>query len=166
MNEKQYFIIIPLNKFPQSLLEIPQSKSVTPTKQLRQEKRPSKELDTPLGVFSTLAHQGESDSSQLKVTSPRKGKFQLSPKFLFTSRIGYGDTSVIVDSGPSFRELIVSIEGTNSEAKSSILILGEVLGDTMETSTIAPGTVPVPAPVPGPAPVPVPVVGPSVPIAM
>ena len=102
----------------------------------------------------------------MKVTSPRKGKFQFSPKSLFTSRIGYGDTSVIVDSGPSFREPIVSTEGTNLETNPSIPVLGEVLGDIMATSTAAPGTVLVPALVPGPARVPVPTAGPSVPIAV
>ena len=66
---------------------------MTPTKQLRQEKRPVKELGTPLDVFSTLADQGESDSSQLKVTSPRKKKFQLSPKSLFTLEL---DTVILV----------------------------------------------------------------------
>ena len=157
---------IPLNKFPQSLLEIPQNKLVTPTKRLRQEKRLVKELGTPLGVFSTSADKGESDSLQLKVTSPRKGKFQLSPKSLFIFKIGYGDTSVIVDSGRNFREPIVSTEGTNSEANSPIPILGEVLGDTMATLTAAPGTAPAPGPVLGPAPVPVPIAGPSVPIAV
>ena len=153
---------IPLNKLPQSLLEISLSKLVTPTKRLRQEKRPVKEVGTPLGVFSTSVEQGESDSSQLKVTSPRKGKFQFSPRSLFTSRIGHGDTSE-----PSPSEPIVGIEGTNPEANSPTVVLGEVLGevlgDTMvTTSTVAPG--PVPVPVPGPAPVPP--AGPSVPIAV
>ena len=120
----------------------------------------------PLGVFSTSADQGESDSSQLKVTSPRKGKFQLSPKSLFASRIRHGDTSVIADSGPSFREPIVSTEGTNSEANSPIPVLVKILGDTMATSTAASGIVPVPKPVPGPALVLVPVAGPGVPIAV
>ena len=145
---------IPLNKLPQSLLEVSPSKLVIPTKRLRQEKRPVKEVGTLLEVFSTSAEQGESDSSQLKVNSPRKGKFQFSPRSLFTSRIGYGDTSE-----PSPSEPIVGIEGTNSEANSPTIELGGVLANTMATtSTAAPG--PVPVPVPGPAPAPP--VGPSV----
>ena len=44
---------IPLNKLPQSLLEISPSKLVIPTKRLRQEKRLVKEVGKPLGVFST-----------------------------------------------------------------------------------------------------------------
>ena len=147
-------------------MEIPQYKLVTPTNWLRQEKRPVKELGTPLDVFSTSADQGESNSSQLKVTSPRKGKFQLSPKSLFTSRIGHGDTSVIVDNGPSSRGPIVSTEGTNLEANSLTPVLGEVLGDTMAMSTVASDIVPVPVPVHGPAPVPVPTTGPSVPFVV
>ena len=99
--------------------------------------------------FSTLADQGASDSSQLKVTSPRKGEFQLSPKSLFTSRIEHSDTSIIADSRPSFREPsfrepIVSTEGTNSEANSPIPVLDEVLGDTMATSTAVPSIDPAP----------------------
>ena len=127
-------------------------------------KRPVKELGMPLGVFSTLADQGESDSSQLKVTSPKKGKFQFSPRSLFTSKIGHSDTSVIVDSRPSSREPIVSTKGTNPETNSPIPVLNEVLEDTMATSRAAPGTVLVPTLVSGPAPVPV--AGLSVPIAV
>ena len=120
----------------------------------------------PLGVFSTLADQGESSSSQLKVTNPRKKKFQFSRRSLFTSRIGHSDTSVIVDSGPNPREPIVNTEGTNLEANSPVPILGEVLKDTMATSTAAPGTIPVLAPIPGSALVPVPAAGSSLPIAV
>ena len=162
--EAMFHNYIPLNKLPQSLLEIPQSKLVTPTKRLRQEKRPLKELGTPLGVFSTSADQDELDSSQLKVTSPKKGKFEFSPRSLFISKIGHNDTSVIADSRPSSREPIVSTEGTNPEANSPILVLGEVLTDTTATAIAAPGTIPVPAPILGQALVPVLAVGPSVPI--
>ena len=157
---------IPISKLPKSLLEISHSKLVTPTKQLRQEKRPLKELGMPLDVFSTSIDQGESDSSQLKVTSPRKGKFQLSPKSLFTYRIKHGDTSVIANSGFNFREPIVNTEGTNSEANSPVPILNDVLGDTIATSTAAPGIVLVLGLVPGPALVSIPLAGPSVPIAV
>ena len=93
---------IPLKKLPQSLLEISHSKLVTPTKQLRQEKRPIKELVTPLDVFLILADQSESSLSQLKVTSSKKGKSQLSPKSLFTFRIRHGDSRVVTDSRPSY----------------------------------------------------------------
>ena len=117
-------------------------------------------------MFSTLADQGESDSSQLKVTSPKKGKFQLSSKSLFTSRIRHGDTSVIADSRSSFTEPIVSIEGTNSEANSPVPILGKVLGDTMATSMAVPGIIQVLGSVPGPALVLVPTAGLGVPIAV
>ena len=139
---------------------------MTPTKQLKQEKRPVKELGTPLGVFSTLIEQGKSDSSQLKVTSHGKGKSQSSPKSLFTFRIGHDDTGVIADSGPSFREPIVSTEGTNSKANSPIPVLDEVLVDTMATSTTVSGTVLVPGAIPGLASALVPVGGPGVPIAV
>ena len=145
---------IPLNRLPQSLLELSPSKLVTPTKRLRQEKRPVKEVGTPLGVYATLAEQGEFDSSPLKVTSPRKGRFKFSPRSLFSSRIGHGNTS---ESSPS--EPIVGAEETNSKANSPIVELGGVLTFTMaRTSTAAPG------PVPGP--VPAPPAGPSVPIAV
>ena len=101
------------------------------------------------------------------MTSSRKGKFQFSPRSLFTSKIGHSDTSVIADNEPSSREPIVSIEGTNLETNSPTLVLGEVLENTMATTSIAAlGTVPVLAPIHGPAPVPIPAVGPSVPIAV
>ena len=90
----------------------------------------------------------------MKVTSPRKGRFQFSPRSLFTSRIGHGDTTE-----PSPSEPIVGTEETNSEANSPIIELGGVLTDTMATtSTTASG------PVPGPAPAPP--AGPNVPIAV
>ena len=149
---------IPLSRLPQSLLELSPSKLVTPTKRLKQEKRPVKEVGTPLGVFSTSVEQSESDSSPLKVTSPRKGRFQFSPRSLFTSRIGHSNTSELSPSEP-----IVSTEETNSESNSPIVELGGVLIDTMATtSTAAPGPVPVPVPRPAPAPP----VGPSVPITV
>ena len=157
---------IPLKKLPQSLLKISHSKLVTPTKQLRQRKRPIKELGTPLSVFSTSADQSESGLSQLKVTSPKKGKSQLFPKSLFTSSIGHGDSRIIIDSGPSFREPIVSIEGTNSETNSLVRVLDKVLVDTMATLTTVPSTVLVTRAVPGPLPAPVRAAGPDVPIAI
>ena len=145
---------IPLNRLPQSLLELSPSKLVTPTKQLRQEKRPVKEvLGTPLGVYATSAKQSESDLSPSKVTSPRKGRFNFSPRSLFASRIGQGNTSE-----PSPSEPIVGIEETNSEANSPIVELGGILTDTMATSTAALGPVPVPGLVLS--------AGPSVPIAV
>ena len=131
---------IPLNRLPQSLLELSPSKLVTPRKRVRQEKKLVKEVGTPLGVFSTSAKQGESDSSPLKVTSPRKERFQFSPRSLFTSRIGHGNTSEPSPSGP-----IVDTEETNSEANSPTVELGGVLIDTMATTSAAvPGPVPVP----------------------
>ena len=146
---------IPLNRLPQSLLELSPSKLVTPTKWLRQEKRPVKEvLGTPLGVYATLAEQSESDSSPSKVTSLRIGRFKFSPRSLFVSRIGHSNTSE-----PSPSEPIVGTEETNSKANSPIVELGGILTNTMATtSRVAPGPVPVPGPVP-PA-------GPSVPIAV
>ena len=169
INEREaiFHNYISLNKLPQSLLEISPSKLVTPTKRLRQEKKLVKELETPLGVFSTSADQGEPDSSQLKVTSPRKGKFQFSPRSLFISRIGHSDTIVIAYSEPNSKEPIVSIEGTNLEANSPTLVLSEVSEDIMATtSTAAPRTIPIPMPVLGPAPLPILVGRPTVPIAL
>ena len=121
-------------------------------------------MGTPLGVFSTLANQSELDLLQLKVTSPKKGKSQLFPKSLFTSSIGHNNSCVIVDSGPSFKEPIISTKGTNSKTNSktnsSVPILDEVLVDSMTISTAASGVVP------GPAPTPVPTAGPDVPIVV
>ena len=94
----------------------------------------------------------------MKVTSPRKGRFQFSPRSLFTSRIGHGNTSE-----PSPSEPIVGTEETNSESNFPIVELDGVLTDTMATTSIA---------TPGPVPVPVrelvlaPPAGPSVPIAV
>ena len=145
---------IPLNRLPQSLLELSPNKLVTPTERLRQEKRPVKEVGTPLEVYATSAEQSESDSSPSKVTSPRKGRFKFSPRSLFASRIGHNNTSE-----PSPSEPIVGTEETNSEANSPIVELGGILTDTMATtSTAVPGAAPGPGPVP-PA-------GPSVPIAV
>ena len=143
-----------LNRLPQSLLELSPSKLVTSTKRLRQENRPVKEVGIPLGVYASSAEQSESDSSPSKVTSPGKGRFKFSPRSLFTSRIGQGNTSE-----PSPSEPIVGTEETNSEANSLIVELGGILTDTMATtSTVAPG----PAPKPGL----VPPAAPSVPIAV
>ena len=145
-----------LKKLRQSLLEISHSKLVTPIRQLRQEKRLVIELGMPLGMFSTSADQSESDLSQLKVISPKKGKSQLFLKSLFTFSIGHSDSRIIANSGPSFREPIVNVVGANSETNSPIPVLDEVLVDTMAKSTVVPGAVS--------EPVLVPAVGPDVPI--
>ena len=140
---------IPLNRLPQSLLELSPSKSITPIKRLRQAKRPVKEvLGTPLGVYATSVESSESDSSPSKVTSPRKGRFKFSPKSLFVSRTGHSNTSE-----PSSSEPIAGTEETNLEANSPIVELGGILTKTMATtSTVAPGLVPGPGLVPPAAP--------------
>ena len=111
-------------------------------------------------MFSTLTDQSELGLSQLKATSPKKGKSQLSSKSLFTSSIGHSDSRVIVDSGTSFREPIVSAVGTNSETNSPVPVLEEVLIDTMATSTVGPRMIL------GLGPAPIPLARPDVPIAI
>ena len=146
---------IPLSRLPRSLLELSPGKTVTPIKWLRQAKRPVKGvLGTPLGVYATLVESSESDSSPSKVTSPRKGRFKFSPKSLFVSRTGHGNTSE-----PSSSEPIAGTEETNLETNSPIVELGGILIATMATTSIA-------APGPLPAPGPVPPAAPSVPIAV
>ena len=146
---------IPLSRLPRSLLELSPGKSVTPIKRLRQSKRLVKGvLGTPLGVYATSVESSESDSSPSKVTSPRKGRFKFSPKSLFVSRTGHGNTSE-----PSSSEPIAGTEETNLQTNSPIVELGGILIATMATtSTAAPGSVPALGPVPPAAP--------SVPIAM
>ena len=82
----------------------------------------------PLSVFLTLVDQNKSGLSQLKVTNPKKEESQLSPKSLFTSRIGHGDSCVIADTRSSLHVPIVSVVGANSETNSPFPVLEEVFG--------------------------------------
>ena len=146
---------IPLNRLPQSLLELSPSKTVTPIKQLRQAKRPVKEvLGTPLGVYATSVESSESDSSPSKTTSSKKGRFKFFTKPLFVS-----GTEPVNTSEPSSSEPIEVTAETNLEADFPIIELGGVLTETMATtSTAAPGPLPGQGAVPPTAP--------SVPIAV
>ena len=107
-----------------------------------------------MGVYASSAEQSESDSSPLKLISPRKGRSKFSPRSLFASRIRQSKTSET-----SLSEPIVGPEETNLEANSPIVELGGILTDTMATTSTA-----VPGPAPGPGPVPP--AAPSVPIAV
>ena len=117
---------------------------MTSTKHLRQEKRPVGELNTPLGVFSTSADLSKLGSSQLRVTSPKKGKSQLFPKSIFTPRIEHAESLEVAVSRAKLHEPIVSAEGTNSETNLPIMILDQILIESIAMSIAVPGAIPIP----------------------